>query len=200
MYFLTLQAFLHLPAFYQCLDTYRYSLNYLFLQHVSTIADSNTLGITIITIINGQSSYRSFSHLKHGIKDHRLFHCHIAPHPQDSEIPIGVGKKLYTFETVLKSLKKFAQILHLAYRITQNLKLQQLIHLYFQRFMCKTKARNALHKAYPYFPNIFSSARSLMLLIFRKDAECCQITSADQESPGMQTWNLTWKYFALLKT
>lgn len=54
--------------------------------------------------------------------------------------------------------------------------------------MRKTKARNALHKVYPYFKIISSSAHSLMLFIFRKDAGCCQIISADQDSPEMQTF------------
>lgn len=54
--------------------------------------------------------------------------------------------------------------------------------------MYKTKAINALRKVYPYLKNIFSSAWSLMLFIFRKDAGCCQTISADQDSPAMQTF------------
>lgn len=85
---------------------YGYFSNYLFLWSVSTTEDHNTLEITITTIINDYSTYGSFSHFKHEIKDHHIFHYHIAPYPhgspypQDSVIPISVGKKLYTLEQI----------------------------------------------------------------------------------------------------
>jgi len=56
---------------------------------------------------------------------------------------------------------------------------------------------------YSYFKNIFSPAHSLLLFIFRKDAGCCRLVSAGQESPAdiCQTHrHLTSKYLALLKT